>query len=123
MTDAPDHAAVTAFAQDVIAHKPNLDGTDTGDGLWEQKDVEALARAYLDATQWRPIETAPRNRRIILAKIVGHPDHPTAFWWAVAGQWSSKFNNWNDGVEPSGLANPSHWKDIGTLPSPPEVRP
>ena len=62
---------------------------------------------------WRPIETAPKDgTRILLAKIVGHPDHATALWWASIGHWSSKWNNWNDGIEPSGFVPPTHWLPI-----------
>lgn len=66
------------------------------------------------AVAWRVIdETTPRDgTRILLAKIVGHPDHETALWWATIGHWSSKWNNWNDGIEPAGLASPTHWLPI-----------
>lgn len=61
-------------------------------------------------TCWRNIVTAPRDgTRVLLGKIVGHPDHPTALWWATMGHWSAKWNNWNDGIEPCGLADPTHW--------------
>lgn len=62
--------------------------------------------------EWKDISTAPTDRRILLAKIVGHHDHPTALWWAITGAWSSKWMNWNDGVEPCGLADPTHWSEI-----------
>lgn len=29
--------------------------------------------------------------------------------WTCGGFWSSKYNNWNDGIEPCGLARPTHW--------------
>ena len=62
---------------------------------------------------WQPIETAPRDgTRLLLAKIVGHPDHSTTLWWAVTGRWSARWQNWNDDVEPSGLAGPTHWLPI-----------
>jgi len=62
-------------------------------------------------TLWRLIdENTPRDgTKILLAKIVGHPDHDTALWWVCRGFWSEKWNNWNDGIEPSGLADPTHW--------------
>lgn len=72
---------------------------------------------YVEGMRWRPIETAPKDgARIILAKIVGHPAHPTSLWWACAGHWSDRWGNWNDGVEPCGLAGPTHWMP---LPPPP----
>ena len=67
---------------------------------------------------WRPIETAPKDgTKILLGKIAGHPDHPTALWWATSGFWSDKWGNWNDGIEPAGLASPTHWQP---LPEPPK---
>jgi hypothetical protein len=66
---------------------------------------------------WIPIETAPKDgSKILLAKIVGHPAHPTALWWAVAGSWSARFNNWNDGIEPAGLAQPNYWSPLPLMP-------
>jgi hypothetical protein len=63
---------------------------------------------------WRVVdENTPRDgTRILLAKIVGHPDHETSLWWATVGHWSSKWNNWNDGIEPAGLVTPTHWLPI-----------
>lgn len=80
----------------------------------EAESALATATARIEkleaALRWRPIETAPKDgTKILLAKIVGHPDHDTALWWACRGYWSSKWNNWNDGVEPCGLAGPTHW--------------
>ena len=37
--------------------------------------------------------------------------------WGVIGFWSHRYKNWNDGVEPSGLSEPTHWMP---LPEPPE---
>lgn len=66
---------------------------------------------------WLPIETAPKDgTRILLGKIVGHPAHPTALWWAVCGAWSKRFNNWNDGIEPAGLAQPNYWCELPLMP-------
>ena len=69
--------------------------------------------------EWQDISTAPKDgTRILLAKIVGHPSHPTALWWAAAGHWSIRFDNWNDGVEPAGLAGPTHWMPLPTPKEP-----
>lgn len=63
--------------------------------------------------RWQPITTAPRDgTKVLLAKIVGHIDHPTAIWWVVQGFWSDKWHNWNDGIEPSGLAGPTYWMPV-----------
>lgn len=68
-------------------------------------------------SEWQPIETAPKEGRMVLAKYVGHHDHPTTLWWLTLGQWSWKYGNWNDGIEPCGLADPTHWMP---LPEPPK---
>ena len=62
-----------------------------------------------EACAWQPIETAPKDRRILLAKIVGYPDRPAALWWATMGEWSARYERWWDRIEPSGLASPTHW--------------
>jgi len=64
----------------------------------------------------QPIDKAPKDgTRMLLMKIVGHPIHPTALWWATIGHWSLKWKNWNDGIEPSGLADPTHFIPIEEL--------
>jgi hypothetical protein len=83
--------------------------------------ASALRRA---AGEWLPIETAPRDgHKILLAKFVGHPDHATCLWWCVAGHWSARWKNWNDGIEPCGLADPTYWREVPKpfpFPAPPE---
>lgn len=66
--------------------------------------------------RWRPISEAPKDgSSMLLAKIVGHPDHPSALWWATRGHWSEKWKNWNDGLEPSGLADPTHFLPLSDI--------
>lgn len=73
---------------------------------------------------WKPIETAPKDgTRIMLAKFGKTFDANTwketedvKLFWAGAGFWSKKWNNWNDGFEPCGLASPTHWFEIPELP-------
>ncbi len=73
-----------------------------------------------DVQAWQPIETAPMDGAdMLLAKYVGHTDHSTALWWVVKGSWSLKWKKWWDGIEPSGLAGPTHWMP---LPSPPQAK-
>lgn len=62
--------------------------------------------------EWKPIDAAPRDRRILLAKIVGHPAHETAIWWVSIGEWSQRWDRWWDTVDPSGLAGPTHWMPL-----------
>lgn len=83
----------------------------------DANEIERLrARvAELEAAQeWRPIESAPRDgSRMLLALCdSGH------VYWCVSGVWSKRFKNWNDGMEPAGLADPTHWMP---LPAPPKV--
>lgn len=57
---------------------------------------------------WRHISVAPRDgTRLLLAKIVDG-----RLWWATTGHWSAEWRNWNDGVEPSGLADPNFFLPI-----------
>lgn len=68
---------------------------------------------------WQPIDTAPKDGvRFIAAKFVGHPDHSGCFWWASTCSWSEKWNKWWDGIEPSGLAGPTHWMHVENPPHP-----
>lgn len=85
--------------------------------------------------EWKPIETAPKDgTKIILAKYgyvkggsfaewpkEGDPQIWT-LWWVVQGFWSEKWNNWNDGIEPAGLAGPTHWRPRFVPPAPTEQR-
>jgi len=62
---------------------------------------------------WMGIDSAPKDgSRILLAKFSGHPERESCLCWCVAGEWSLKWNNWNDGVEPAGLAEPTHWMRV-----------
>lgn len=79
----------------------------------EARGVSAVMGEILPAVAWQTIDTAPKDgTKILLAKIVGHSDHDTALWWAVLGFWSDRWQNWNDGFEPCGLAGPTHWAPI-----------
>lgn len=90
----------------------------------------ADARAALSEAKaggWQPIETAPKDgTRILVARIgaTGGVQHlgieatPVHVMWACVGYWSAKWNNWNDGFEPCGLAGPNYWQH---LPPPPAI--
>lgn len=82
----------------------------------ETMEVQALYAhqgAQEPVAHWRPIDSAPRDgSKVLLAKIVGHPDHKTALWWATMGSWYAASQRWWDGVEPCGLADPTHWLPI-----------
>ena len=106
------------------------------------------ARAYLTAALaarpvpdgWQLISSAPKDGQwLILSRWSWLPDTsglkpgtkewrerifdydaPRTFqmWWACRGRWSDKWRNWNDGVEPSGLNNPTHWMPEPAAPTP-----
>jgi len=83
-----------------------------------ERGKRVALQAQVESVQWQPIETAPKDgTKILLAKIrptdgiesLGIAPQPPHIWWAIYGYWSDKWGNWNDGVEPSGLASPTHW--------------
>lgn len=100
---------------------------------------EAAIRAYL-AAQWQPIETAPEDRTILLARIrdgqvfwcssakwavqlLGHTTGASIAGWYIDGP--SFFKNWRQGSERTAAPGfldkawpPTHWMP---LPEPPEV--
>lgn len=63
---------------------------------------------------WHPISTAPRDRRILLARTQPVYDRGAGgpFAWICAGSWSAKHKRWWDGVEPCGLRAPTHWQEL-----------
>lgn len=73
----------------------------------------------IQKVEWRLIETAPKDGTpLILSKWAGHTEHPTALLWITRGHWSTKWSNWSDGIEPCGLADPTHWMLQSELPRP-----
>lgn len=72
-------------------------------------------------TDWRPIESAPRDgERIIVAKIAESggifdiPRRSPHVWFAVTASWNGRY--WTDGLER--LVEPTHW-----IPLPPVQKP
>ena len=91
-------------------------------------------------SEWQPIETAPKDgTKLILARygycndpgdiepstaewrqaIMDDNNRKYLLWWVTSGSWSQRWNNWNDGVEPAGLNDPTHWAPMFSLPEPP----
>lgn len=105
----------------IVAEIERLDRSadrDKGDG------AAPLSRDGEAERGWRPIETAPKDgTRILLIKVgwdtyEGRLGHTNYVWWGVIGYWSEEWGNWNDGVEPSGLADPTHWMPLPEPPTP-----
>lgn len=92
-------------------------------------------------SEWQSIDSAPKDgTRLLLARfgyiadttgldegspewkqrIMDNSKRLYCLWWATTGWWSTKWNNWNDGVEPSGLADPTHWMHVPKTPEPPK---
>lgn len=114
---APDKATAARLADDPRRFKivDQLNWRDEVAAFLRTLAAQPDDAAAGDAV-WRPIETALKDGSpMLLAKIVGHIEHPTALWWVAKGHWSAKWNNWNDGLEPSGLAGPTHWQPIQPL--------
>ena len=69
-------------------------------------------RNALQAQEWQPIETAPRDgSRIMLSKWVGHFDHKTSCWWIIDGFYKAEIDDWYRNTD-GRLNEPTHWKPI-----------
>jgi len=100
--------------------------------------ADTLAAPQPEPVAWMPIETAPKDgTKVLLAKYDWSSDTGDAAfgsadwkqrvfdetrrkyssWWCCEGRWSERWGNWNDGIEPCGLAGPTHWMP---LPAPPQ---
>lgn len=51
-----------------------------------------MARAYLDAQEWRPIETAPRDGTQILLYCEGREAWTIGFWLEPRGDWTGIYD-------------------------------
>lgn len=67
-----------------------------------------------ERSAWQPIETAAKDE---LPRMIARFDDRGRLCWVARGFWHARWKNWNDGIEPSGLAHPTHWMFI------PQVRP
>lgn len=79
----------------------------------------ATALSKLDRRSWQPIDTAPRDERVIIAKIaesvgkwagdVGRGPH---VWFAVTATHNGRY--WTDGLDK--LVEPTHWMELPEVP-------
>jgi hypothetical protein len=77
--------------------------------------VKDLLTAYEQATEWQPIETAPKDEEILV--------YERGRWWreVFTCRWDPNDPLYEDGswavVLGNGVrASPTHWKPIGPLP-------
>jgi len=93
------------------------------------------ALGLLDGTNmlipnWRDISEAPKDGTLLLLAKFGWAsadpfnvwqsigDQQHTIWWCTKGFWSQEWGNWNDGIEPSGLAGPTHFIPLSSIPTP-----
>lgn len=63
---------------------------------------------HLQVSAWQSIETAPKEaRQILVARIIDNE-----VYWACTARWSEQYKCWFDGIEPGGLAGPTHWMTV-----------
>jgi hypothetical protein len=73
----------------------------------------------LEKSGWQPIETAPKDRKILACwhvpatKLEGHYDEPARWDYATVEWWDSR-GSWQDGSDFP--PDPTHWMP---LPEPP----
>lgn len=85
-------------------------------------ECEQLLFEIMDETTYnpfRPIETAPNDGSWIVIARFGKNESGTEMrmWWISKGCWSEEWGKWWDGIEPSGLNNPTHWMPAPTAPN------
>ena len=132
-TPSPANSATSRMIHEALGEVSGLFMSQSIPGtsiVMPTEDLNRIADDLLAALNpdWQPIETAPKDgSRMLLAKFgwalvapitafsaeTGPKEH--RLWWGVVGFWSDLWLNWNDGVEPSGLAGPTHWMPIPSL--------
>lgn len=96
-------------------------GISWGGYTTQEKWTAALAAAPQPPEEgWLDISTAPKDgTRILLARCgLNEAGEDFGIWWACAGSWSARWKNWNDGIEPCGLADPNYWMPLPAPPKP-----
>lgn len=104
--------------QKLDAIKDVLDAFDDGDMYSDLRDALSYIpeiRAALEAMQWRPIETAPKDGSYILCMSIGHTLYKGVVQEAISMCY---FNNeWVAFNGDGDFHCPTHWMP---LPTPPE---
>lgn len=72
-------------------------------------EIAALRARIRELTEWRPMETAPKDGRLIL---LGR----TLDGLIIAGLWHEDYG-WTDGEVMAPVAGPDFWMPISELPS------
>lgn len=132
-TPDPSREAFEKWAiSDFLSVNRSLDGTDgyfEGDSHIAWQAWQA-AMAHKEAERWQPIESAPKNKTILLGHRNSH-----GHWRTLRGEWFSQEEIdelWEDpdGVEPGWFetsveaddvpnvwhTNPTHWQPLPAVP-------
>ena len=101
------------------------------DGLFRVDEVRQLLNEVSDVLSpsvgWHPIESAPKDRRIMLWRAQFADSCPSVGWWAEAVEsdsdgfdnslnagWFSEGGSWPSGDEGD---QPTHWAEIPSFPA------
>lgn len=79
------------------------------------KEAERLMQAKPEqaAQQWQPIETAPKDRRILMGRV--------GYSWVFFAIWDEHRAHWSTGTGPMEFfANPTHWMPLPAAPQKPK---
>lgn len=80
-------------------------------------DLATISKSY-----WKPIETAPKDRDILL----WNGDEYCIGWWETAKEFNEPFNDWCKGDAGAGTGydcgfdrvhNPTHWMPLPPAPT------
>jgi hypothetical protein len=87
------------------------------DALIAAGPAAEITETMAEKAVWQTIESAPRDRLRILSRWSTEDEPLTRMFWASHGEWSARWGRWRGRVEPSGLADPTHWMPILAPPA------
>lgn len=105
-----------SYEQDIYNLEPD-DGSRRGfraaaatEGAKADTEIAALKARILELTEWRPMETAPRDgTKILLFRTLDR--------LVIVGFWHDGHDEWIDGEYIAPIAYPDFWLPISELPS------
>ncbi len=104
------------------AYAAYIENQQNSSRLYPRTCFEAGYEAAAQGQEWRDIESAPRDGTwIVVSQWNREEVRFTRMFWASIAQWTERWSTprWWDGVEPSGLAEPTHW--MATVPPNPSA--